>query len=399
MEKMENNEYELAVSIADRYLYIQESETGFDYTIYDENYKDLDGGVLDNLEISIREALEDIINDLREMKYDPVNDKYYRLPVQGNIDFDSKIVMIDVEELEEKVDNANRIVPIAEEKKQEIWFVVAECSEFPSLGEYHEHLNTTEEAMKAYQSIPPERMHGLPSISITLHNEGDEDYMDDQVELLVHDRFDFDTLSYIPTILDNQEVVTKIAELVIMNPNAEIMGQIPDVVKKRVEELQAPKEECIELLAVDIDQFSMDYDPYEYRDSVDDRDANITMILSSIESGDDGYLREWLEDIIEQDEIQENKEHAKQLLQRLEHTAKIRDYKPLAKVEELEEGNYTRIDGIIDTSEKHNREEEKHHERCSIREKMAEKKAEIEQKLKKQSECSKDNDGPVRTQL
>ena len=43
-----------------------------------------------------------------------------------------------------------------------------ECSEFPSLGEYHEGL-TLDEAIKIYEKIPEERMHGRKGIGIDLH--------------------------------------------------------------------------------------------------------------------------------------------------------------------------------------------------------------------------------------
>ena len=38
------------------YLYIQTSETGYDYTLYGPDYKELDGGQLDNLDLSLLEA-------------------------------------------------------------------------------------------------------------------------------------------------------------------------------------------------------------------------------------------------------------------------------------------------------------------------------------------------------
>ena len=50
-----------------------------------------------------------------------------------------------------------------------ITFTVAECSEFHSLGEYHEGIQTLEEAATIYREIPPERMHGIPAIGINLH--------------------------------------------------------------------------------------------------------------------------------------------------------------------------------------------------------------------------------------
>ena len=43
------------------YLYIQASETGYDYTLYDPDYKELDGGQLDNPDLSLAEAGKEIL--------------------------------------------------------------------------------------------------------------------------------------------------------------------------------------------------------------------------------------------------------------------------------------------------------------------------------------------------
>ena len=43
------------------YLYIQTSETGYDYTLYGPDYKELDGGQLDNSDLSLAEAGKEIL--------------------------------------------------------------------------------------------------------------------------------------------------------------------------------------------------------------------------------------------------------------------------------------------------------------------------------------------------
>ena len=43
------------------YLYIQTSETGYDYTLYSPDYKELDGGQLDNPDLSLAEAEKEIL--------------------------------------------------------------------------------------------------------------------------------------------------------------------------------------------------------------------------------------------------------------------------------------------------------------------------------------------------
>jgi len=46
---------------SDDYLYIQTSETGYDYTLYGPDYKELDGGQLDNSDLTLAEAGKEIL--------------------------------------------------------------------------------------------------------------------------------------------------------------------------------------------------------------------------------------------------------------------------------------------------------------------------------------------------
>ena len=56
------------------YLYIQTSETGYDYTLYGPDYKELDGGQLDNPDLSLAEAGKEIlaIHDLPAGTMEPL---------------------------------------------------------------------------------------------------------------------------------------------------------------------------------------------------------------------------------------------------------------------------------------------------------------------------------------
>ena len=67
------------------------------------------------------------------------------------------------------------------------------------------------------------------------------------------------------------------------------------------------------------------------------------------------------------------REGAKELLD------KLAEYKPLAKVEELEEQNYNMIDNVLNNGAE-KKEQEQTKGRISIKEKLAEKKAVIEQR-------------------
>ena len=102
-------EKELAFQIADRYIRIQETEGGYDYSIMGMDYKQIDGGVYDNksnevgFDINIRDALNNIVEDLKENPFDN--------GARGNIGDNDELIPIDYDGLMEKVEEANRIVP------------------------------------------------------------------------------------------------------------------------------------------------------------------------------------------------------------------------------------------------------------------------------------------------
>jgi hypothetical protein len=52
-------------------------------------------------------------------------------------------------------------------------------------------------------------------------------------------------------------------------------------------------------LAVSLDQFSEDYDPYEYRDRVEDRDENIRELKGCLSNGSTAAIQTTLQDIVE----------------------------------------------------------------------------------------------------
>ena len=85
--------------------------------------------------------------------------------------------------------------PEQEQSEATITFYVAECMEFPVMGESHNNL-TLEEAIKIYESIPAERMHGGKGIGFDLQ-DGDEDYSG-EYELMSWDRVDRELIDMIP---------------------------------------------------------------------------------------------------------------------------------------------------------------------------------------------------------
>lgn len=96
-------ETELAFQIADRYISIQEVDGGYDYSIMGADYKEIDGGVYDNPDVTIREALTDIIDDLKSA---PDHNG-----AKGSIKEKDELIPIDYDGLMEKVEKANVVVP------------------------------------------------------------------------------------------------------------------------------------------------------------------------------------------------------------------------------------------------------------------------------------------------
>ena len=79
-----------------------------------------------------------------------------------------------------------------------------------------------------------------------------------------------------------------------------------------------PQRDPIEQLAADIDQFSFDYDTYEYRDQVDNREDALRELTAALRSGDASGVRDWLQEIADENEPGEAATKAAELLDRLE---------------------------------------------------------------------------------
>lgn len=534
LEGKENEiETELAVHIADRYILMHECEEGYDYSILDEQYHLLDGGVYDNPDITIQRAMDMVIADLKEPRFSAVTEQYYRDEfLQGEVYAGSEAEIVDFEELSEKAEEVEQadleakqaefrennpdvvadfrarteelfhsldgqsaddiektvyayvqsqideygldaeivdvvvagsrcrgieqensdldvvveytgstreddlfnmlhedsiyiagiqvdINPITEgrtgtletylpkvetylqEKAQQeqvntqlvtqgreqesteqtelanepviepetvhVTFTVAECGEFHNMGEYHEGIETIEEAIQIYQAIDPSRMNDIPSLGVNMHIEGTEEWEDEQVDILSGKCIDVDFLNYTPELRDTPKVQDALKKLIVAFPEKEVNDR-------------ETKEQKIQALAAELDQLSYEIDTYGYRDSVSDRESQIQMIADDIRTGNVKPLSIFLQASIDEGIDEDSERQAKELL------VKLAEYKPLAKIEELEEQNYNMIDDRLNNGvEKFNREEEKKEQqekpqaRSSLKERLAAKQKEVAQ--------------------
>lgn len=208
---------ELAFSIADRYILIHETDGGYDYSILGEDYREIDGGVYDDSNVTIREALHEIVEDLKQ---NPDTNG-----AKGRITEESELIPVNYGELEEKMEDAERIGTV-NTPEPEVTFTVAECGEFPTMGNCYEGIKTADEAVEIWQRVQSKNLNTVPGLGIHVHIPGQEDYMDGQIDLVSGKTVDVSILEYIPSMRKEPRVMERVAELIHRLPDYEIIGDI-----------------------------------------------------------------------------------------------------------------------------------------------------------------------------
>ena len=137
----------------------------YEYDIYE--YKD----TVENRDEQVEKITEDILH--RETA--GLKDWLTEVAKESNVDSD----VITARSLLSRLENAETYSVFTRQSEQEqteatIIFYVAECMEFPVMGEYHENL-TLEEALQIYETIPAERMNGIKGVGFELHDGSDYD--------------------------------------------------------------------------------------------------------------------------------------------------------------------------------------------------------------------------------
>ena len=139
----------------------------------------------------------------------------------------------------------NTVVKDEKEKKL-VTLTVAECSEFHNIGEIHENIKTVAEAVEKFKKIPPGRMNGIPGISIRVADpKNPEDCV--EMDIVTGNSIDLDMLSYVPDIADNWQAQQMIATLIHEMPEAEIRGEMPDNIQKKLIWLESKDKRADEL--------------------------------------------------------------------------------------------------------------------------------------------------------
>lgn len=190
---------ELAYELPDAYFHIQTCDDGFDYTLYNKDFTERDGGILEtDGDKSVQDAMTEL---LAEFGCDAA---------QGRV--------MDAAELREQADMvAEQQAEVLEEKlaaerpvpEETLSFYVAECLEFTFAGEFHDHL-TMEEALEAYDKIPSERMNADKCIGFCIEEDGGFVGM---YELVVNDKVQRENINSINYFRDDKLVQQAISDM------------------------------------------------------------------------------------------------------------------------------------------------------------------------------------------
>ena len=410
VNKMENmldwNEVQIAYQVGKQYFTIQTAEDGYDYTFYNEDYQEDDGGIYDNPTIYVDEAASDILED-----------KGYSLEDAKVVDYEE--LMADVEEVQEEqmqrvqlekncpasifegfrreeamqtyegiamqfTRSKGYLTIQATEEGYSFIFYDSDLHEIQS-GDYDNPDASIQEA--AYEILKNERMDDLECVKVDYkefeemtiqhskellqegelratseigrdevalnglsraevergvlyHAQGilEEMGLENEVELLaarVHgsrsreelyrDDSDLDVvISYRGNIREdsffnelNAHGIAMAGIKVDINPIAEERITLAEYMKESEAYLDQKE---IEKLAVDLDNFSYEYDTYEYKDTVENREEQVEKITEDILNKKTGCLKDWLVEVSEESDIDSDVITARSLLSRLENT-------------------------------------------------------------------------------
>lgn len=382
-----------------KYLYVQTGMGGYDYTLYDKEYRELDGGIYSDPELTMRGALEEILADEERLSIDDCEvidcgkfletvDRAEYFPQKsyealkglmnsgaGKIAFRTGYGYALVQQVQDGYngivyDNDYREiggkfydVPDASMEEAVGWLFKDEdlgkldCEPFAYDELKKNALQAVQERLKENQMTPTSQIsiresslngqcrHDIEeTVLCYAQAQLEEMGLAEEVKLnaarvygsrtragLYNNGSDVDVaLSYTGNIREDDffsalhKVGMAIAGLPLdINPvSTEKTGTLQEYLEQ-AEKYLDDKE--LQQLASDIEQFSSEYDLYEYRDSVDNREDNASMIYSALVSGKADPIRKWVAEIAadENDDPPEVVEEAKKLMARIEQAQKM----------------------------------------------------------------------------
>jgi len=142
------------------------------------------------------------------------------------------------------------------------------------------------------------------------------------MDVLYGNSIDLDTLRYVPQIWSDQEGLSKIGQIIDAFPDVRVVGELPGLtVQDRPEQdMDVVKPVYVDeaaKLAAEIDRFSSDFDPYEYKDTVDNWELQVQNIAADIRNGNSSDYKKYLGEVVSKSDNIEDVRKAAELLVKL----------------------------------------------------------------------------------
>ena len=169
----------------------------------------------------------------------------------GYVEYPEKLSLDEVQEY--------ALIPAGEDKglPEQIHYYVAECMEFPNLGEYHDNLSL-DEAIRFYQEIPADRMNGIKGIGFDLRDGSD---YEGTFPILEGKTIDLDMIQTINYYRDSPLVQKAVRELIEAMPEMEVIEsnvqQMQEQVSQQEEENAGTLSQLPEYQEQALDEYPM----------------------------------------------------------------------------------------------------------------------------------------------
>lgn len=331
--------------IADRYIEMHQSDGGYDYSIYDAEYKLLDGGLYES-DIGIITAARDVATDLKEPTFNTETEQYERREIQGEVSAGDRLYRLPAAEQAsflEKAEQANQIIPaqtqdrkyqplrkveelkernynmidevlnngFGDEEKREALRQIAEqyqqatnaslsyfaaaCEEYHDMEPCYKTVSFPE-AVERYKEIlaDPRLRHMGNGMGIVLHDPTLPDYSDSELTLIKGQTILGSNLDLVETFLLHPLVQEVLVELRETFPG--FAYEPPMSVLKAV----FPENMTAQEIATGLINLAEDFDLYDFRDKVDHPEQLQEEVAAAISEGRGMEYAPFLNDVIEE---------------------------------------------------------------------------------------------------
>ena len=224
-----------------KYYGIETSENSFGYIASWSQGKELK---------ELRSSLETISKTSGELISD-IDRHYKEICKERGIDLTAEQERVSESE---KTEGKEPALSTSNVQQETLTYYVAECMEFPSLGEYHENLSLME-AVELYQAIPAERMNGIKGIGFDLHDGSD---YNGQFPILTGKTIDVETINGIDYFRNSPLVQKAVSDLIAAMPDMEVTQAAPPLAELGID--QKVMGNVAELLQVQPSQESVAFD-------------------------------------------------------------------------------------------------------------------------------------------